>query len=397
MGTFKPFQRKKRFTSISEAPTYPSLRPSRPLASRPTCDTEQAPQRAEEQLEPAARFGHSFERVSPFPSRKKNNTGLPDRLKTGIENLSGMSLGDVNVHYHSSRPAQMRALAYTQGTDIHVGPGQERHLAHEAWHVVQQKQGRVQPTLQARGVAINDDEELEKEAEVMGEKAYQRDDVEPGARDGSTQMTGVIQGVFLRRATDPLSPEKQEEVELVNTLENILKQEMLSKALQQLRDLLQWARDHYTLSNPPPIHGVFVPFFGPDTSQGVMIARITAVISNLQRAMNTQWNIYNSSDDQSGVPPPEGAVGYESAGTIYLNPTFYQQHYAIQYDTLLHEALHATAEAIDIPGLKEGMPVNSFGAAMVYAVQLGNNAVNCAYNLTLFTLVAAGLLRLPQA
>jgi len=103
--------------------------------------------------------------------RKENRTGLPDRLKAGAERLSGVSLDDVNVHYNSSQPAQLQALAYTQGTDIHVGPGQERHLAHEAWHVVQQKQGRVLPTLQAKGMAINDDPALEREADVMGERA----------------------------------------------------------------------------------------------------------------------------------------------------------------------------------------------------------------------------------
>ncbi|MBI4749197.1 MAG: DUF4157 domain-containing protein [Acidobacteria bacterium] len=102
-----------------------------------------------------------------------NNTGLPDTLKTGIESLSGISLDDVNVHYNSSQPAQLQALAYTQGTDIHVGPGQEQHLAHEAWHVVQQKQGRVQPTTQLQDVAINDDFGLEREADVMGGKALQ--------------------------------------------------------------------------------------------------------------------------------------------------------------------------------------------------------------------------------
>jgi hypothetical protein len=63
---------------------------------------------------------------------RKNKTGLPDQLKAGIEKLSGMAMDDVRVHYNSSKPAQMQALAYTQGTDIHVGPGQERHLPHEA-------------------------------------------------------------------------------------------------------------------------------------------------------------------------------------------------------------------------------------------------------------------------
>ena len=100
-------------------------------------------------------------------------TGLPDTLKAGVESLSGLSLDDVHVHYHSSKPAQVQALAYTQGTEIHVGPGQERHLAHEAWHVVQQKQGRVKPTLQAKGMKINDDQGLEREADVMGIRATQ--------------------------------------------------------------------------------------------------------------------------------------------------------------------------------------------------------------------------------
>lgn len=106
--------------------------------------------------------------------RKENNTGLPDNLKSGIENLSGHSMDDVKVHYNSDKPAQLKAHAYAQGTDIHLASGQERHLPHEAWHVVQQKQGRVQPTMQMKGnVNINDNPGLEREADVMGDKAVQ--------------------------------------------------------------------------------------------------------------------------------------------------------------------------------------------------------------------------------
>ena len=101
-----------------------------------------------------------------------NNTGLPDDLKAGIEKLSGLSMDDVKVHYGSGEPEQLGALAYAQGTDIYIGPGQEEHLAHEAWHVVQQKEGRVAKTMQLKGgVGVNDDSSLEKEADVMGEKA----------------------------------------------------------------------------------------------------------------------------------------------------------------------------------------------------------------------------------
>jgi len=106
--------------------------------------------------------------------RIANKTGLPDNLKSGIENLSGYAMDDVKVHYNSSKPAQLQAHAYAQGTNIHVGPGQEKHLPHEAWHVVQQKQGRVKPTMQLKGkVNVNDDTGLEREADVMGNKALQ--------------------------------------------------------------------------------------------------------------------------------------------------------------------------------------------------------------------------------
>lgn len=106
-------------------------------------------------------------------AKAENTTGLPGQLKSGIESLSGYSMDDVKVHYNSSKPAALQALAYAQGSDIHIGPDEEENLPHEAWHVVQQKQGRVRATFQAKWAAINDDQQLEKEADVMGAKAAQ--------------------------------------------------------------------------------------------------------------------------------------------------------------------------------------------------------------------------------
>jgi hypothetical protein len=98
---------------------------------------------------------------------------MPDRLKWGIESLSGLDFSGVRVHYGSPKPARINALAYTQGREIHVAPGQERHLPHEAWHIVQQAQGRVRPTMQLKGgIAVNDDQGLEHEADVMGGKTW---------------------------------------------------------------------------------------------------------------------------------------------------------------------------------------------------------------------------------
>ncbi len=121
-----------------------------------------------------------------------NRTGMPDRLKTGLERLSGHDLSPVRVHYNSARPAQLYAHAYTQGTDIHVAPSQEKHLPHEGWHVVQQMQGRVKPTIEAGGVSINDDRGLENEAEVMGRRAdaVQR---RPVQEAGSGPVGGVLE------------------------------------------------------------------------------------------------------------------------------------------------------------------------------------------------------------
>lgn len=141
----------------------------------------------------------------PSASADAGRTGLPDALRAGIENLSGVSMSDVQVHYNSPEPARLRALAHTRGNEIHLGPGQEKHLPHEAWHAVQQKQGRVRPTGRLRGGAVNEDALLEREADSMGARAQTASsDAPPDAgrenlpkRESSYGGEGVIQGVFV--------------------------------------------------------------------------------------------------------------------------------------------------------------------------------------------------------
>lgn len=116
----------------------------------------------------------SLQRVSPEAGAKKttSSSGLPDQLKGGIESLSGISMDHVRVHYDSAKPAQLNALAYAQGNDIYLGSGQDKHLPHEAWHVVQQARGKVKPTARVQGnVPVNADAGLEAEADIMGNKA----------------------------------------------------------------------------------------------------------------------------------------------------------------------------------------------------------------------------------
>ena len=150
---------------------------------------QQSPRAMAQRLHIRAAFGPTVQRMphdEPMPAspvQRANRTGLPDPLKAGIESLSGISMDHVKVHYDSSQPAQLQALAYAQGGDIHLAPGQERHLPHEAWHVVQQARGDVAPTTQLKaGIAINDDPGLEREADLMGAQAMQMGEAAPSVQ-----------------------------------------------------------------------------------------------------------------------------------------------------------------------------------------------------------------------
>ncbi len=180
----------------------------------------------------------STTQLAQQPVAKPNNTGLPDNLKSGIENLSGLSMDSIKVHYNSPQPAQLNAHAYAQGTNIHLAPGQEQHLPHEAWHVVQQAQGRVKPTMQVKdGVAVNDDQGLEHEADVMGGKATQ---MTQKTHDSKATQVMAMPTVPVQRYILPLENDKgyrvSEEKNLVTTLPQSLyaTKEMIQSAAKAL-------------------------------------------------------------------------------------------------------------------------------------------------------------------
>jgi Domain of unknown function (DUF4157) len=148
---------------------------------------------------------------------------LPAGLRAGIETLSGVSLADVPVHYDSAAPARIGAGAFAAGDEIHVAPGQERHLPHEAWHIVQQKQGRVRPTTALkRGGAASRDPALEAEADRMGAAAARAPSPPPGAalpaaRAAPSPPAAVVQPNVIDRdtwlkTTDPVSPTLAEHI-----------------------------------------------------------------------------------------------------------------------------------------------------------------------------------------
>ncbi|EAY27767.1 hypothetical protein M23134_03836 [Microscilla marina ATCC 23134] len=101
------------------------------------------------------------------------------QVKANVSALTGTDVSDAQVHYNSSKPAQLQAEATAQGTQVHLGQGKEQHLGHELTHIAQQKQGRVQPTIQANnGQGINNDPKLEQEADKIGALAMKGDTIQ---------------------------------------------------------------------------------------------------------------------------------------------------------------------------------------------------------------------------
>jgi hypothetical protein len=69
-------------------------------------------------------------------------------------------------------PTGVAAEAFAQGLEIHIAPGTEEHLPHEAWHLVQQSQGRVKAAqCSADGTRFNENPAAEAEASAIGDNA----------------------------------------------------------------------------------------------------------------------------------------------------------------------------------------------------------------------------------
>jgi len=154
-------------------------------------------------------------------SFKKNSTenkapfSLPPtvQLKQNLEQQYGFSLADTKVIQNSSEPAQFKAHAFARGNEVHLGPGQEKHLGHELAHVVQQKQGKVKSTTVENGSPVNDDPHLEREADMMASDAMQLKTGSQNVAKSPLQKMASSSQVFQFSKPDKAAEKKAEKVE----------------------------------------------------------------------------------------------------------------------------------------------------------------------------------------
>lgn len=255
---------------------------------------------------------------------QRRASGLPAGLQAGIEAMSGISMAGVNVTYNSSAPAKVGALATTQGRDIHLAHGQEHNLPHEAWHVVQQAQGRVSPTTMVGTTPVNDTPSLEAEADAMGNRAA-------AVQMRSTPVVeGVRPGGTVQRAKDA------------------------KKSI-----------DQPVLGNDPDDGSADVPdlpnsLVAEIASANTPIKR-TTVLQNLKAYLVVKEAISNTTEDGGATYPVnivyDDTAGGEEGVTLAdldaneVNITIYAGAFASPaklYSVLRHELIHA-AQRIDLP------------------------------------------------
>ena len=153
----------------------------------------------------------SEETESKNTENNENQTGVPDELKAKIETQTGVSLDSVKVIYNSSLPEKHKALAFSKGDEVHIGPGQEEHLAHELMHFVQKLKGQVKKTGESNGEAINDDPVLENEADSLGAKAenMNTEDLKAPEKEIKAPLEDSMQMMVMQKVDEDTAAEEE--------------------------------------------------------------------------------------------------------------------------------------------------------------------------------------------
>ncbi|MCG8421417.1 MAG: DUF4157 domain-containing protein [Proteobacteria bacterium] len=189
---FSPVSREARVAGDERSESARLVEGSRPLRAPGVAGLPSAAPAGTPPAQRVAAPGHSVATVlmgqaRPAPAAAPvagtgGGKALPEEVRGKMEGALGMDFSAVRVH-EGLQATAMGALAYTRGTDIHFAPGQYRPysqrgqelLGHELAHVRQQAEGRVRATTQMKGMGLNDDVALEREADMAGREAARPD------------------------------------------------------------------------------------------------------------------------------------------------------------------------------------------------------------------------------
>lgn len=128
----------------------------------------------------SASFSPPLLNFSFTPIQEKKNENLPEDLQSKMEDSFGQDFSIVNIQKNSQEAVDLNARAFTKGDSIHFAPGEfnpnsekgKNLIGHEFAHVTQQRNGVVKPTIvMGKGLILNDNEELEREADNFGKMA----------------------------------------------------------------------------------------------------------------------------------------------------------------------------------------------------------------------------------
>lgn len=127
--------------------------------------------------------------------------GLPGSIAGDMERAFDADFSGLRVHPSSPAAAQLGAEALTVDGHVHFAPGQfQPHthsgrslVGHELAHVVQQQGGGVDAQVLYKGVGLNTDATLERQADEAGERAARGEPAGLSSSPGAQAGGGAVQ------------------------------------------------------------------------------------------------------------------------------------------------------------------------------------------------------------
>lgn len=130
---------------------------------------------------------HFFD-SSAVKQKAAQDSELPGEVMSKMQNSFGRDFSNVEFLENSQAATDFGARAFTQGESVHFAPGQfkpdttsgQRLIGHELAHVGQQRDGEVEPTVQAKTFGVRKkSDELEDDADQEANDVVAEPEVEP--------------------------------------------------------------------------------------------------------------------------------------------------------------------------------------------------------------------------